>query len=122
MKERIYDYIEEVFKPEGASYEYNYNAKGNFYAVLFREEEETVGVDEKMEMQKTVVYDRVSENGECHIFVYYETWYGEDGTEYATTIRNSYAVNMMTGEITPSGKTAWDKVGTEEYRTATGEE
>lgn len=111
----------EVFEPEGEPYACSYNAKGNFYALLSREEGTAVGTEEKMESEKKVVYDRISENGECHLFVYYETFYNEDGSEGATVIRNTYAVNRTTGEVIPSGKQAWEDVGTEEYRVATGE-
>lgn len=112
---------EAIFEPEGEPYAPSYNAKGNFYALLSREERTSDGTDEKMEIEKKVVYDRVSENGECHLFVYYETWIGDDGAEYTTAIRNTYAVNMETGEVFPSGKHAWEDVGTEEFREATGE-
>ncbi len=49
------------------------------------------------------------------------TDFNEDGTEYAAAIRNTYAVNMETGTVIPSGKQAWEDVGTKEYQAAAGE-
>lgn len=112
---------EEVFEPLGEPYECNYNAKGNFYAVLSTGEVTASDSAQKMETVQTVVYDRVSKNEACHLFVHYITYYDENGTECGTTICNTYAVDMKTGEVTPSGKQAWADIGTPEYQDATGE-
>lgn len=112
---------EEVFEPQGEPYEYDYNAKGNFYASLSDASKIPQGGEQELRTGCTVVYDRISKNGKCHLFVYYETYYNEDGTEYATAIRNIYAVDMETGAVIPSGKEAWADIGTAEYQTATGE-
>lgn len=112
---------EAVFETQGEPYEYGYNAKGNFYASLADGSGLPQGGEQELRTERTVVYDRVSENGKCHLFVYYETYYNEDGTEYATAIRNTYAVDMDTGAVIPSQKQAWEDVGTEEYQAATGE-
>lgn len=116
--QRLY---EEVFEPLGETYESGYNAKGNFYAVLSAGEEMSSDEEVGMEMTQSVVYDRISANGECHLFVHYITYYDENGTECGTTIYNTYAVNRKTGEVTPSGKQAWTDIGTPEYQEAAGE-
>lgn len=111
----------EIFVPEGAIYDCRYNAKGNFYAVVSEGRGKPAADQPEMDTRCTVVYDRESANGECHLFVYYETWYQEDGSEYTTAIRNTYAVNKSTGEVTPSGKRAWEDVGSQDYQEAAGE-
>ena len=111
----------EVFEPEGARYECSYNAKGNFYAVLSEGRGRPAADQPEMDTKTTIVYDRESKNGECHLFVCYETYYDEYGSEYTTAIRNTYAVNRSTGEVTASGKRAWEDVGSQEYQEAAGE-
>lgn len=112
---------EQIFKEQGAAYDCRYNAKGNFYAFLSEGRDVPGSGAEELRAEYTVVYDRESENGECHLFVYYETFYNEDGTEYGTTILDTYAVNKETGEVTASGKHAWEDVGSVEYQEAAGE-
>lgn len=46
---------------------------------------------------------------------------GDGEPEYSTAIRDIYAVNKNTGEVTASGKHAWADVGTEAYQQASGE-
>lgn len=110
---------ETVFREQGYGYECDYNAKGNFYAVL--EEGETMFQGADREFRRTVVYDRESKNEECQLFMAYITYYDENGMEYSTGIENSYAVNMTTGQVTPSGKKRWEDVGSQEYQEAAGE-
>lgn len=98
---------ETVFAPDGYSSETTYNAKGNFYAVLSREEDENTYL--------TVVYDRVSQNGKCQIFVYYD----ESGEN--AQILDFYAVDMETGRVTAGNKQAWNQVASAQYQEATGE-
>ena len=110
-----------LFAPAGYAYDYGYNAKGNFYGRLGEYE----GTLESMpgtvfDCTETVVYDRVSQNGKCHLFVRYRTYY-RDGTEYTTEILDMYAVDMETGEVFLSGRHAWADPGNEDYREATGE-
>ena len=95
--------------------------KGNFYAVLSEGRGKPAADQPEMDTRITVVYDRESKNGECHLFVCYETYYDENGSEYTTAIRNTYAVNRSTGEATASGKRAWEDVGSQEYQEAAGE-
>ncbi len=118
---RLYD---EVYSKQGYDYNGYYNAKGNFYAVLGsgREERTTAdGMTVDMNYEQTVVYDRVSQNGKCHLFVQYKTYYDADGNETATAIEDMYAVNRETGEVLASGRHAWEDVGDTAYREATGE-
>lgn len=112
---------EAVFEPLGEPYEYSYNAKGNFYAVLSTVEEVPSGGEREMKAAQSVVYDRISENGECHLFVHYKTYYDESDIECGTIICNTYAVNMESGEVAASGKHAWADVGTAQYQEFTGE-
>lgn len=112
---------EQLFKEQDAAYDCRYNAKGNFYAFLSEGRDVPKSGTEELRAEYTVVYDRESKNGECHLFVYYETFYNEDGTEYGTTILDIYAVNKETGEVTASGKRAWEDVGSAQYQEAAGE-
>ena len=72
---------------------------------------------------RTLVYDRVSKNGECLLFVYYEEYYDESGqrTDLSTKILNFYGIDRKTGKVIPGDKTSWSQVGSKEYREATGE-
>lgn len=100
----------------------SYNAKGNFYVLLEQGEKELDG--ELMQTAHTVVYDRLSANGKCQLFVEYLDYMQDNGTErsvYSTQILEFYAVNMMTGEVVAANKTAWDQVAGSEYREMTGE-
>lgn len=113
---------EEIFKSQGTEFLPAYNAKGNFYAELGTGEEELSG--EMYETRHTIVYDRQSKNGKCQLFAEYKDYMKTEGNEtyvYTTAILNIYAVNMVTGEITAAGKTAWDQVGSKEYQEMTGE-
>ena len=110
---------ETIFEEQDWAYENSYNAKGNFYGILGMTEEEFQG--NLVPVRWTVVHDRVSQNGECILFVAYRIYLNEDGDELSTGIENTYAVNMSTGEVTPSGKKAWADVGTKEYQEAAGE-
>lgn len=69
----------------------------------------------------TVVKYNPWKNDKCHIFVYYETYYDQEGLEYTTAIRNTYAVDRKTGKVTESGKHAWEDTGNKAYREAAGE-
>lgn len=120
--EEAYDCLyREVFASLGDAYDCRYNAKGNFYAQLSEEKGRLNEETPEMDIVRTVVYDRISKNGKCHLFVYYETYYDQDGLEYTTAIRNTYAVDMTTGKVTESGKHAWEDTGCEAYQEAAGE-
>ena len=111
----------EVFEPLGDAYDCRYNAKGNFYGLLSEGKGKLNDETPEMDTVRTVVYDRISKNNKCHIFVYYETYNNQDGSEYTTAIRNTYAVDMTTGEVTESGKHAWADTGSAAYQEAAGE-
>lgn len=105
--EKLY---EAVFEPEGYNSETTYNAKGNFYAILTKEDDAA-----GQSAYRTVVYNRESANGKCHIFVYYN----ESGGN--TRIMDFYAVDKETGRVTAGNKKAWDQVASKEYQEAAGE-
>lgn len=112
---------EELFATGDYVYDCRYNAKGNFYGWLC----EGTGTLESMpgvtfDYTETVVYDRISKNNKCHLFVHYRTYY-QNGAEYSTAILDMYAVDMETGAVYISGRHAWADVGSAEYCEATGE-
>ena len=93
-----------VLEGQGYTCMVKYNAKGNLYLDLGD--------------GFTLVYDRVSKNGACELFVLY----GEDESSGETThILEMYAVEIESERVISSGKRAWSDVGSEEYRRATGE-
>ena len=92
----------------------SYSAKGTPY-VIFRETQS--GTDT---VQYRLVYDRVSENGACDLFVYYQDTTPSDG-ETQTSILEFYAVNPQTLDVIPGEKHAWADVPSQAYRDATGE-
>ena len=110
----------QLFAKDGYPYDCRYNAKGNFYAWLCEGEGELESAEGTFDYTETVVYDRESKNGKCHLFVHYRTYY-QDGAEYTTAILDMYAVDMETGRVYVSGRHAWEDVGNEEYCEATGE-
>lgn len=75
----------------------SYNAKGNFYALL---EEGTTEYDGQTEVpyRVTVVYDRISDDGQSHMFNLYKIYDTENGE--ITDFGLRYLVNMQTGAIT----------------------
>ena len=68
-----------------------------------------------------LVYDRLSKNGKCEIFVLQRSHYTEDGMEESTVIVDMYAVETSTGQVVVADKQSWGDPGTEEYRAMTGE-
>ncbi len=113
---------EKLFAPEGYYYETSYNAKGNFYAYLATGGGMLESTEGTFKTVETVVYDRISKNEKCHLFVHYIDYYRDgEQTVYTTKIVNMYAVDMGTGEVYISDRHAWADVGTKEYCEATGE-
>lgn len=89
-----------------------YNAKGNFYAEVL----------DKDHSQLLLVYDGMSENGKCYLFVAEEEHYDVDGTKLDnTSLREFYAVNLEEGKVYEAHKTSWGGAESEEYRKATKE-
>lgn len=111
-----------LFAESGYPYKPAYNAKGNFYAYLTEGTGTLESVEEKLNTAETVVYDRESQNGKCHLFVHYRDYYkiGADAP-YSTEIVDMYAVDMADGQVYRSGRHAWADVGSDQYREATGE-
>lgn len=117
--EQLYDM---VFEPRGEVFTPCYNAKGNFYALLGEGEEELSG--ELRQTRHTVVYDRLSKNGKCQLFVEYKDYMETNGNEsyvMTTAILEFYAVEIETGVTAAAGKTSWEETGSKEYRELTGE-
>lgn len=113
----IYD---RIFAPQGKKCSFQYDAKGNLYVILDKGSRELNGTT--VTTQETLTYDRISKNGKCHLFVYYEEHYDDDGNKLDnTSILNFYAVNLETGEVTAADKTSWSDSGSAEYYEATGE-
>lgn len=116
---QLYDMF---FEPKGESFTPCYNAKGNFYALLGEGEEELSG--ELRKTRHTVVYDRLSKNGKCQLFVEYKDYMETNGNEAyvaTTAILEFYAVEIETGVTVAAGKTSWEETGSKEYRELTGE-
>ncbi len=111
---------------EGYSYEVCYNAKGNLYINLG-----SCSAGEKGDTHQTgtyrftLVYDRISKNDACELFVLYKEHYVEDESGInlndTTEIVDMYAVETATGKVIVADKQAWSDLGTEEYRELTGE-
>ena len=59
--------------------------------------------------EKTAVYDRISTNGKCQLFVCYNEYTTLDGGEWNTEIDNFYAVDRKTGKVTAGNKTSWSQ-------------
>lgn len=113
---------EELFAKEDYPYETSYNAKGNFYACLIEGTGTLESTEGTFETLETVVYDRVSKNNKCHMFVHYREYFRpNEQNSFTTGIVNMYAVDMETGEVYISDRHAWADLGTQEYRAATGE-
>lgn len=113
---------ETVFQEKGYEYQPNYNAKGNFYALLETGEEVKDG--KTFQTEHTIVYDRVSKNGKCQLFVEYQNFLESNGT-YSTVTKTKilefYAVDMTDGSVCSAGKKSWEEVGNAAYREMTGE-
>lgn len=113
----IYDTI---FAPQGKKCSFQYNAKGNLYLILDKGSRELDGIT--VSTQETLTYDRISQNGKCYLFVYYEEHYDSEGNKLdSTSILNFYAVNLTTGQVTAADKTSWSDTASEAYCEATGE-
>lgn len=87
----------------------SYSAKGTPYVIL---QSDRTGI-------KRLVYDRVSRNQECDLFVYYLDETINENTQ--TTILEFYAVNKQSLEVIAGEKTNWSDVSSQDYQDATGE-
>jgi len=70
-----------------------------------------------------VRYDRLSGNGKCYLYVYYESEKAQDGSWSPADARilDMFAYEISTGRTVASGKKAWADAGNAEYREMTGE-
>ena len=87
---------EEVLSMYYSSCTMQYNAKGNFYATM-EEGIETYQGTVDVPYEVTVVYDRVSDDGQSHMFIQYKIYSTSEGT--VTDFGLRYYVNMYTGEV-----------------------
>lgn len=111
---------------DGYSYEVCYNAKGNLYINLGSRPAGEEGDSHQTGTYRfTLVYDRISKNGTCELFVLYKEHYVEDdfgnSVNDTTEIIDMYAVETATGKVVAANKQTWSDLGTEEYRELTGE-
>lgn len=89
-----------------------YNAKGNFYAKVMQKDYSSV----------LLVYNGMSENGKCQLFVAEEEHYDADGNPLDSTgLLEFYAVNLEEGQVYEAHKTTWGGAESEEYKKATQE-
>lgn len=89
-----------------------YNAKGNFYAE----------VADKSQSRIVLVYNGMSENGKCYLFVAQEEHFDTEGSMLNnTSLLEFYAVNLEEVKVYEAHKTTWGGVEAEEYRAATME-
>lgn len=115
----------EAFADEWYSYEVCYNAKGNLYINLgSRPAGEEGDVHQTGTYRFTLVYDRISKNGACELFVLYKEHYVEESGNIlndTTEIVDMYALETATGKVIVADKQAWSDLGTKEFRELTGE-
>ena len=96
--EDAYQYLyDKVLSLSYSSSSPQYNAKGNFYAVL---ETGTGTYEEQENVPYTieVVYDRISDDGESYMFNFYKIYETDEGD--ITDFGLRYLVNKYSGEIT----------------------
>ena len=111
----LYD---EVFAKAGYQYMTTYNAKGNFYGILYTGEG-TFGDTPDRQIRITVVYNGQSQNEKCQVFVQYKELLDETGNAAQTGIMDFYAVDMQTKEVVRGDKHAWEESGSKAYLEAT---
>ncbi len=91
----------------------SYNANGNSRVIL----------SENEEIIEFLVYDRLSENEKCELYVLYRCKKNADGSWYISEaeILDIFAYKMSTKDVVSSGKTSWSATGNEKYYEVTGE-
>lgn len=95
-----------------------YNAKGNFYGVLYIGTG-TFDGKEGENIRVTAVYNGESANGRCQVYVVYKALLDDTGNEVQTGIMDFYAVEMKTKKVIRGDKHAWAELGSKEYVEAT---
>ena len=115
--DEIYDgyhtIYQQYFADEGYDFMVSYSAKGNSRVIL-NENEKTI---------EFLVYDRLSENEKCELYVLYRCKKNADGSWYISEaeILDIFAYEMSTKDVVSSGKTSWSATGNEMYYEVTGE-
>lgn len=110
----------ELLEEDGYTYEQKYNAKGNLYIDLGRHAADRLQ-NEEMTSDYYLTYDRESKNGRCWLFVLSERPVTENDAKADERLLEFYAVEKETGQIAVGSKTAWNQLGSAEYRELTGE-
>lgn len=109
----VYDYMSAagmLSAGDAGTIRNGYTAKGTFYAVF------ETGEADGNTYENRLVYDKVSENGQCDLFVYEQLVSGSD-----TRLLGFYAVNKTTNEVFSADRNSWGGVSSREYQDATGE-
>ena len=74
-------------------------------------------LNENEEIIEYLVYDRLSENEKCELYVLYRCKKNTDGSWYISEaeILDIFAYSMSTKDVVSSGKTSWSATGSEEH-------
>lgn len=104
---------QQYFADEGCDFMISYGANGNSRVIL----------NENEEIIEYLVYDRLSENEKCELYVLYRSKKNTDGSWYISEaeILDIFAYSMSTKDVVSSGKTSWSATGNEKYYEITGE-
>ena len=80
-------------------------------------------LNENEEIIEYLVYDRLSENEKCELYVLYRSKKNTDGSWHISEaeILDIFAYNVSTKDVVSSGKTSWSATGNEKYYEVTGE-
>ncbi len=117
--EGAYKYLyDEMFEKAGYQYMTTYNAKGNFYGILYTGED-TIGDIPDQQIRITAVYNGESKNERCQVFVQYKELLDETDNATQTGIMDFYAIDMQTKEVIRGDKHAWEELGSKDYLEAT---
>ena len=115
--DEIYDgyrtIYQQYFADERCDFMISYSASGNSRVIL----------NENEEIIEFLVYDRLSENEKCELYVLYRSKKNADGSWYISEaeILDIFAYNVSTKDVVSSGKTSWSATGNEKYYELTGE-
>ena len=98
---------QQYFADEGCDFMISYGANGNSRVIL----------NENEEITEYLVYDRLSENEKCELYVLYRSKKNTDGSWYISEaeILDIFAYSMSTKDVVSSGKTSWSATGSEEH-------
>ena len=98
---------QQYFADEGCDFMISYGANGNSRVIL----------NENEEIIEYLVYDRLSENEKCELYVLYRSKKNADGSWHISEaeILDIFAYNVSTKDVVSSGKTSWSATGSEEH-------